>query len=128
MITINGKSYKLRFDLYAMEQIEEEFGSLKEAFDLFRAGRKQAKMVRKLFQIMANSALSYEGKPEAVTDDELRHLPIGRINEIAEAVNAAIADGMKTEMSGGGEADDEEHDAYLEEVEKKSVETGGQLG
>lgn len=124
MIKINGVAYDLRFDLYAMEQIEDEFGSLKEAFDLFRAGKKQARMVRKLFQIMANSALSYAGKPETVTDDVLRHLPIGRINEIAEAVNAAIADGMKTEMSGGGEADDEVHDAYLEEVEKKSDATG----
>ena len=27
-ITINGKEYRLKFDMYAMEQIEEEFGEM----------------------------------------------------------------------------------------------------
>lgn len=120
MISINGKEYKLRFDLYAMEQIEEEFGSLKSVFDAMRTGEKQVKLTRALFRIMANSQLSFEGKPETVTGDEIKHLPPYRIREIGEEARRALDEGMHTEMSGGGEADDDEHDAYLEEIEKKS--------
>ena len=56
-IEINGKVYGLRFDLYAMEQIEEEFGSVKNVFDAFKNG-KQLKTTRLLFRILANSYLS----------------------------------------------------------------------
>ena len=119
MIRINGKEYRFRFDLYAMEQLEEEFGSVKTVFDMLRTGEKQVRLVRSLFRIMANSQLSYEGKPETVTGDELKHLPIARIKEIGEETRRALEDGMRTEMSNGGVADDEVHDGYLEEIERK---------
>ena len=31
-VRINGQLYRLRFDLYAFEQVEEQFGGLREAF------------------------------------------------------------------------------------------------
>jgi hypothetical protein len=119
MIRINGVDYELRFDLYAMEQIEDEFGNLKSVFDMLRSGEKQVKLIRALFRIMANSALSYAGKPETVTGDELKHLPIPRLREVGEAARRALDEGMKVEMSNGGEADDDIHDGYLEEIERK---------
>ncbi len=117
-IVIKGKEYGLRFDMYAMEQIEEEFGSVKKAFEALREG-KQLKAMRIMFRIMANSYLSYNDKEETVTGDEIKHVSADAIKEIAEAVQNAIAEGSKSETTGGNEADDEVHDVYLEEIERK---------
>ena len=118
-IKIKGKEYGLRFDLYAMEQIEEEFGSVKDAFAEFQTG-KMLKATRKLFKILANSHLSYIGQPETVTGDEIKHEGMDFVKEIAEAVKEAIAEGSKSETTNGNEADDEKHDVYLEEIERKN--------
>ena len=118
-IKVKDKEYGLRFDLYAMEQIEEEFGSVKNAFDALREG-KQIKTTRTLFKILANSYLSYIGEPETVTGDEIKHESMDIVVLISEAVKASIADGSKSETTGGNEADDEKHDVYLEEIERKN--------
>ena len=39
-ITVNGKEYGLRFDMYAMEQIEDEFGSVKKVFETLKDGKQ----------------------------------------------------------------------------------------
>ena len=118
-IKIREKEYGLRFDLYAMEQIEEEFGSVKDAFDQLREG-KLLKTTRILFKILANSYLSYNGEPETVTGDEIKHEGMEIVQKLSEAVKAAITEGSKSETTGGNEADDEKHDVYLEEIERKN--------
>ena len=118
-VEINGKEYALRFDLYAMEQIEEEFGSVKNVFETLRGG-KQLRTTRILFRILANSALSFEGKEETVTGDEIKHAGMDMITKVSEAVNRAITEGSKSETTEGNEADDEKHDIFLEEIEKKN--------
>ena len=119
-ITINGKEYGLRFDLYAMEQMEEEFGSVKAVFDMMREGKHQVKTMRTLFKIMANSYLGWKGEEENVTGDEVKHADMNMVTEISDAVKQAIAEGSKSETTGGNEADDEVHDVYLEEIERKN--------
>lgn len=118
-VTIAGKAYGMRFDLYAMEQIEEEFGSVKAAFDEVRNG-KQLKSTRALFKILCNSFLSYQGQDETVTGDEIKHAGMDTIRLVSEAVRQAIEEGSKSETTGGGAADDSVHDIFLEEIEKKS--------
>ena len=115
-IKINGKEFGLRFDLYAMEQVEEKFGSVKNAFEALREG-KQLKTTRMLFAILANSFLSYNGQEETVTGDEIKHADMNTVMQLSEAVKAAIAEGSKSETTGGNEADDEVHDMYLEQIE-----------
>ena len=122
-IKIREKEYGLRFDLYAMEQIEEEFGSVKDAFDQLREG-KLLKTTRILFKILANSYRSYNGEPENVTGDEIKHEGMEIVQKLSEAVKAAITEGSKSETTGGNEADDEKHDVYLEEIERKNLQTG----
>ena len=118
-VTVKGKTYGLRFDLYAMEQIEEEFGSVKDVFTALQGG-KQIKTTRKLFRILANSYLSNKGEEENVTGDEIKHEGMEMIKTISEAVQAAITEGSKSETTDGNEADDEVHDMYLEEIERKN--------
>lgn len=118
-ITVNGREYGLRFDLYAMEQIEEEFGGVRKMFEALQTG-KQLKTTRILFKILANSYLSNNGEEESVTGEEIKHADMNAIREISDAVREAIAEGSKSETTDGNEADDEVHDIYLEEIERKN--------
>ena len=123
-VKINGKEYGLRFDLYAMEQIEEEFGGVKTVFDTLKEGKHQIKTTRTLFRILANSYLSYNGQEETVTGDEVKHCGMDAIKDISDAVQKAISEGSHSETTGGNEADDEVHDMFLEEIERKNLRTG----
>ena len=117
-LKIGETEYPLRMDMYAMEMIEDEFGSMKEMFDKIQEG--SSKTIRKLFRILANAALSYEGKEETVTGDELKRLRIAAVSGVSNAIRAAVEEGMKSETTDGAEADDEVFDVYLSEIETKN--------
>jgi len=117
-LKIGETEYGLRMDMYAMELIEDEFGSLKEMFDKIRDGG--SRNIRNLFRILANAQLAYEGKEETVTGDELKRLRVTAMNGIANAIKAAIEEGMKSETTDGAEADDEVFDVYMQEIEAKN--------
>ena len=118
-IIIKGKEYKLRFDMFAMEQIEEEFGGIRPMFESMRGGEGKgiAKTLQIMFRILANSARNEMGLPENVTGEEVRHENVQRVSD---AIGAAINEGMKSETTNGNEADDGVHDIYLEEIERKN--------
>lgn len=118
-VEVNGREYGLRMDLYAMEMIEEEFGSIKGAFDAMNGG-KQVSTTRKLFRIMANAFLGFMGEEEDVTGKEILHVDVQDMARIAQAIRATVEEASKSETTGGGEADDEVHDAYLEEIDRKN--------
>ena len=115
--TINGVEYELRFDLDAMEQVEDTFGSLKEMFTLLREGRQQVRTVRTMFVILANSASDYAGDGRKVDEKALKHLPLEKLKELGDAIRAALEEGMHAETVDGNEADDNVHDGYLAEIE-----------
>ena len=117
-IKVDDREYGLRMDMYAMEMIEDEFGNMQDMFDKLKRG--STKTVRILFRILANAQLSLEGKEENITGDELKHLSVGTIRTIAGAINRAIELGMHSETTGGGSADDEVFDVYLNEIESKN--------
>ena len=118
-VILNGQRYRLRFDMYAMEQVEKEFGGIREAFDSMN-GKGITTTVRKLFKIMANTQRDFDGMPEDITGDEIgKHTPFAKMQEISEALREAMEDGMHSETTGGGEADDQKHDEILEEIERE---------
>ena len=119
-ITIRGKKYELRFDMWALEQIEEEFGGVKKMLENLRSteGASLSRSMSTVFRILANSARDYAGLEPNVTGDEVRHVPVG---ELTKAVNAALDHGMKSETTGGNEADDEPQDALEEEYNEKNT-------
>jgi len=118
-IIVKGKEYPLRFDMYAMEQVEEEFGGIRPMFESMRGGEGKgvARTLAIMFRILANSARNELDLPENVTGDEIRHESVQRVSD---AIGLAISEGMKSETTGGNEADDEVHDEYLEEIEAKN--------
>ena len=117
-LRIGETEYGLRMDMYAMELIEDEFGNMKDMFEQVQSGGSKA--IRKLFKILANAQLAYEGKEETVTGDELKRLRVAAAAGIGQAIRAAIEEGMKSETTDGAEADDEVFDVYLSELEAKN--------
>ena len=117
-LKVGDVEYGLRMDMYAMELIEDEFGGMKEMFEKVQAGG--SKTVRALFRILANAQLSFEGKEETVTGDELKHLKVAAMAGVGKAIRAAVEEGMKSETTDGEEADDEVFDVYLSEIEAKN--------
>ena len=117
-LKVGNTEYGLRMDLYALEQIEDEFGSMQDVMTKVQGGGSKA--MRSLFRILANAQLAYEGKDETVTGDELKTLRVGAMVGIGSAIRAAVEEGMKSETTGGAEADDEVFDVYLNELEEKN--------
>ena len=121
-IKIRGREYPLRMDLHAMEAIEKEYGDIKGAMEEFRNrnGRtRRISNVKMMFRVMANSGLRRQGLPEDVTGDEIDDFNLADLNELSSALQQAMEESMHAETVGGGEADDEVHDAYEEELEER---------
>ena len=119
-VRINGQLYRLRFDLYAFEQVEEQFGGLREAFAAMNGG-KILQTVKKLFAILANSQRNMDGMPEDVTGDEIsRHEKVTVLKEIANAIKAAMLQGMVAETVDGGPASDKKANPIEKEYEAKN--------
>jgi hypothetical protein len=121
-VRINGKLYRLRFDLWALEQIEKEFGGVRGAFDAMSGnGPGMMGTVRKLFAILANCQRNYDGLPEDITGDEItRHESMAKLKEISVAIRAAMKEGMRSETSDGGEASDKKKNPLDEEYNAKN--------
>ena len=122
-ININGKTYGLRFDLGALEAVEQEFGDLKAVFENLKGGDDRLGTVKKMFVIMVNCQREFEDKPADVTAAALKRAPLSVLSTLGEAITEAIKESMRVETV-NGEADDETHDGYLEEIEQKNVKTG----
>lgn len=117
---IDGRIYELRFDLYAMEGVEEEFGSMKELFEIMSSGKRQVKTLKSLFRLMGNSARAYRGEEENITGQEVLRLTVREMGELSEAMKREIQKSMKKETMDGNEADDEDHDLYETESDRKN--------
>lgn len=125
-ITIKGKEYEIAFNMYALEQIREKIGNPGEVMKRLENPQDiDYKLVRQLFVILANTARELQDLPEDVSDKPLRRLHVQDFQNarIWEKIVIEIANGWKSETTGGNEADNEKHDVWLEEDEKNG-ETG----
>ena len=121
-VRLNGKVYRLRFDLWALEQIEQEFGGMREAFGAMTGGSGMVGAVRKLFKILANCQRNMDGMPEDVTGQEITsHESMAKLLEISGAIRAAMNEGMKSETADGGEASDKRKNPLDEEYDAKNA-------
>lgn len=126
-VRINGKTYRMRFDMSAYEEIETTFGGAEEALDVIRGGRGAISPLKKLFVILVNCQRDLDGMPPITENEIPKHTSMAKVREISDAITAAFAEGMRSETTGGYEADEEAHDVYLEEIEKNG-QTGDRRG
>lgn len=122
-VTIKGIIYPLRFDLYAMEMMEEESGDAQEAIEKFKK-RKQIREIRQMFRILANSARNFMEEEENVTGKEILHCDMAELREISAAIQAEMARSMHISTAMGNEGDDQHHDVYLEMMEAEEAKNG----
>ena len=119
-ITIKDKEYLLRMDVYAMEKIEEKWGDLKEALMEFKGkGRGKTKVIKEMFKILANSGQFHLGLPEDVTGEEINGMTLADLNKLSQTLTLTMDESLHAETVNGNEADDEVHDEYAEELERR---------
>lgn len=118
--TINGAEYDLRLNLWAMKKIEEKYGNAMDAMKQFRENRSMG-MLADLFVILANGGRKHAKLPTDIADDVLDDCSLADLSAISDALKGALDEGMHTETVGGGEADDSEQDALVEEYNQKNA-------
>lgn len=127
-ITVGDREYELLFNMYTMEQLEEKYGDTRKAIkQLTESEKQEVKLCRDLCLMMIRTAMDAREEPEEKIEETLKQLSAKlrkmhyqdyeKIMLRAKLV-IEFAAGMKSETTGGNEADDEKHDAWLEEDEK----------
>ena len=124
-VTLDGVTYRLKYDLWALEQIEAEYGGVRQAFNAMMNGGENGgivKTTRRLFAILANCQRNLEGKPEDVTGAEISgHMSPAKLKEVSLAIRAAVRDGNKSETADGGPASDKAANPLEKEYERKKA-------
>lgn len=116
--SLNGTEYDLVYNLHTMEQMEEEFGDAAEAMAEFRKHRKTS-MIRAMFRMMANTGKWLRGEPEDVTGHEIDRLGLKGLDTLSKMITGALDESMRTETTGGNEADDQPYDLVMAAIEEK---------
>ena len=119
-ITISGREYDLRMSLWASEQIEKEFGDLKDALQKFRKERKVT-MVKWMFRTLANAGQKAKKLPMDVPEDVLDNCSLRDLDDVAKAMSEAMNESLHAETVGGNEADDEPEDALAAAYDEKNA-------
>lgn len=128
-VKIRGAVFELRYDVSTIEAIEDEFGTMEAMREAMKGS--SVKNLRKMFQIMVNSARDMRGQAPMTPQDAkdiLAHATLWELKRLSEAFTQALEEGMKSETTGGNEADSEEVDEVLEELERKNARAGDQPG
>ncbi len=102
---IGAKEYTFRFDLAAMEEIENEFGGIREMFQALSNSGKQIASLRKVFKIMANNGEDYEGRPGEVTGKEIMRLTAAEMGDLMDALKNEIAESARPKEHEAEEGD-----------------------
>lgn len=119
-IEIGGVEYDLRMSLWASEQIEKEFGDLKDALKKFRKERKVT-MVKWMFRTLANAGKKAKKQPMDVPEDVLDNCTLYDLDRVAKAMNETMNESLHAETVGGNEADDQPEDALAAAYDEKNV-------
>lgn len=123
-ITIEGKQYTLRFDLTAMEAIEEEYGRLENMFAEMRGGRR-VKALRTVFAVMANSGAEYEGRKANITGREIMRMTVSEMKGLMALIETEIRKSGVTKIR---EEEDAPDGAILDASEEDEKEKNGKTG
>ena len=108
-VTIEGREYFLRFDLMAMEAIEEEFGGVEDLFEAMR-GKRKVRVLRSIFRIMANSGASFQGQDENITGQEIMRMTMTEMSLLMAQIEGEIRSSGRSPIA---ERDNEAPDGVI---------------
>ena len=118
-IVIRGKEYDLWLGLWAMEQIEERYGSMEEGLKKFIKEKKISE-IKFFFVTLANCGQKRAKLPADLTEDILDTANLADLEAIAASMRDTLDEARRTETVGGGPADDEGEDALAAEYDAKN--------
>jgi len=118
-IVIRGKEYDLWLGLWAMEQIEERYGSMEEGLKKF-VKEKKISEIKFFFVTLANCGRKRAKLPADLTENILDTANLADLEAIAAAMRDTLDEARRTETVGGGPADDEGEDALAAEYDAKN--------
>lgn len=114
-----GTEYRLLFNLYAVEQIEDAFGSMRQAMEQLQTG-KQFQALRILFRILANGARIEADEEPTVTGKEILKANFEEMKDLSDAIRLCLTLGKKTETEAGEAGSDERRELYDDEEDEKN--------
>jgi len=114
-----GKEYRLMFNLYAVEEIEDLYGGVRQAMQELQGG-KQFTALRNLFRILANAALIADDQEPTITGKEILKADLREMTELSDAVRLCFLLGRKTETEAGEAGSDERRELYDDEEDEKN--------
>ena len=123
--SISGREFDLVYNVHTMEAIEDEFGDQQTMQKEYRENRQSVKVLKKLFKAMANSGEWLAGREETVTGNEIDRLTLKGLDTLSKIVSQTMEESLRSETTGGNEADDEPYDMVLAEIEKRENEKNG---
>ena len=123
--SISGREFDLVYNVHTMEAIEDEFGDQQTMLKEYRENRQSVKVLKKLFKAMANSGEWLAGREETVTGNEIDRLTLKGLDTLSKIVSQTMEESLRSETTGGNEADDEPYDMVLAEIEKRENEKNG---
>ena len=121
-IDIGGRDVPLWYDMAAMERGVDVFGSVDELHAAMehQEGRNAISDMIRMIVTLGNNGLEMENKKPDLDEKIVKHhLKMMRMGEYASAVNKALAEGYRREISDAQQ--DGPRDAYLEEDEGKNA-------
>lgn len=129
-IKIGDQEYEMVFNMYTYELIEEKYKDAREPIKRLTESQKpEVKLCRDLCLMMVRAAMDERQEPEEKIEETVRtlgeklkkmHYQDYSALMLRPLMIIEVANGMRSETTGGGEADDEKHDAWLEEDAKNA--------
>lgn len=123
--SIGGREFNLVYCVHTMEAIETEFGDQQTMLEEYRKNRMSVKLLKRLFRCMANAGEWLAGREENVTGSEIERLGLKGLDILSKIISQTMDESMRSETTGGNEADDESYDIVLAEIEKRENEKNG---
>ena len=117
-MSVRGVTLRMRFDTAAWLELEEEFGSLQQMYELLEGDRAPMTVNLKVAAITARCGAKHAGEKADITWEWLRdNLTPKQARKANTLAKIAMAEGMKRE-----EMDDEDEavDVVAEELQKKT--------
>lgn len=121
-VTIYGKEYLLKFDLGALEQVEEAFDGLQGLMAAMR-GKYHVRSLKTIFRILANRGEISQGREATVTGDEILGLTMDEMEILTGKITAEISAGRKTTVGIAGDGGE-----TVEEIGSEDDEKNGRTG
>ena len=96
-VTIGSREYLLRFDMRALEGVEDAFEGIDGLFNAMQ-GKHRTRSIRTIFRILANSGEISQGREATITGEEVFGLTMPEMTKLMDDIRSEIEGARKTRV------------------------------